>query len=63
MNTKITYDFNKECIKDPTVPQWIVKHMGDTYYVHIIRVSNAKNTKGRLKILPIDGNKLMAKIS
>ena len=59
----ITYSFNKEAIKNPNVPQWIVKHMGNTHYVHLIRVSSYKNTKGRLKLVTTDDGKLMAKIS
>lgn len=32
-NQRIIFHFNKAYLSDPTIPMWIVKHKGVTYYV------------------------------
>lgn len=33
------FHFNKKHIEDPTIPMWVVKCRGDTYYVNHVDVS------------------------
>ena len=57
----IVFHFNKASIGDPTIPMWVVKHKGQTYYVHHMTVEpnvgfstketpDNPHTKGSLKI-------------
>ena len=36
---EIVFHFNKKHIQEPTIPMWVVKCRGDTYYVNHIDVS------------------------
>lgn len=36
---EIVFHFNKKHLEDPTIPMWVVKCRGDTYYVHHVDVS------------------------
>ena len=36
---EIIFHFNKKHLEDPTIPMWVVKCRGDTYYVHHVEVS------------------------
>lgn len=55
----IVVHFNKKHNEDPTIPQWVVKHKGTTYYVKHIEFKNVcfssketpdnAHTKGSLK--------------
>lgn len=36
---EIVFHFNKKHIEDPTIPMWVVKCRGDTYYVNHVDVS------------------------
>ena len=36
---EIVFHFNKKHLEDPTIPMWVVKCRGDTYYVHHVEVS------------------------
>lgn len=36
---EIIFHFNKKHLEDPTIPMWVVKCRGDTYYVHHVDVS------------------------
>ncbi len=33
------FHFNKKHLQDPTIPMWVVKCRGDTYYVNHVEVS------------------------
>ena len=55
------FHFNKASIADPTIPMWVVKHKGNTYYVNHMTVEPGvgfstketpenPHTKGSLKI-------------
>lgn len=55
------FNFNRMCIQDPTVPMWVIKHRGLTYYVDHMDVMPGvgfstketpenPHTKGSLKI-------------
>ena len=55
----IVFHFNKKFLEDNTIPMWVVKHKGETYYVHHMDVKvgfstketpNNEHTKGSLKI-------------
>ncbi len=54
------FHFNKKHLQDPTIPMWVVKCRGDTYYVNYVEVSpgvgfstketpNNPHTKGSIK--------------
>ena len=30
---RIIFHFNKGFLQDPTIPMWVLKHKGETYYV------------------------------
>lgn len=54
----IVFHFNKGHLKDPTIPMWVIKHKGKTYYVdHVIsnvgfstkETPNNSHTKGSIK--------------
>jgi hypothetical protein len=58
---EVVFHFNKMCISDNTIPMWVVKHKGKTYYVDHVDVSSGvgfstketpdnKHTKGSIKI-------------
>ena len=36
---EIVFHFNKKHLQDPTIPMWVVKCRGDTYYVNHVEVS------------------------
>ena len=36
---EIVFHFNKKHLEDSTIPMWVVKCRGDTYYVHHVDVS------------------------
>ncbi len=36
---EIIFHFNKKHLENPTIPMWVVKCRGDTYYVHHVDVS------------------------
>ena len=75
---EVIFHFNKQHLVDPTIPMWVIKCRGDTYYVHHVDVSPGlgfstketpenSHTKGSIKIkgqLAIieENNKLIAKI-
>lgn len=57
---QIVFHFNKKHLQEPTIPMWVVKCRGDTYYVNHIDVSpgvgfstketpNNPHTKGSIK--------------
>lgn len=72
------FHFNKKHLEDPTIPMWVVKCRGDTYYVDHLDVSpgigfstketpNNPHTKGSLKFkgclsLETNNNSITAKI-
>lgn len=35
---EIIFHFNKKHLEDPTIPMWVIKCRGDTYYVHHVEV-------------------------
>ena len=58
---EIIFHFNKKHLEDPSIPMWVIKCRGDTYYVHHVDVSpgvgfstketpNNPHTKGSIKI-------------
>jgi hypothetical protein len=73
--TEIILHFNKMHLQDPTIPMWVIKAKGETYYVHHVDVEagigfstketpDNPHTKGSLKFkgkLEITDN-LMARI-
>ena len=36
---EIVFHFNKKHLENPTIPMWVVKCRGDTYYVNHVEVS------------------------
>ena len=36
---EIVFHFNKKHLEDSTIPMWVIKCRGDTYYVHHVDVS------------------------
>lgn len=58
-NTNIVFHFNKAHLADPTIPMWVIKCEGKTYYVNHIEFENCSfnsketpdnpHTKGSLK--------------
>ncbi len=64
----IVFHFNKMHLQDPSIPMWVVKLKGQTYYVHhldsLIRFSTKEtidnpSTKGSLKFKGIIQIKLI----
>lgn len=58
---EIVFHFNKKHLEDPTIPMWVIKCRGDTYYVHHVDVSTGvgfstketpdnPHTKGSIKL-------------
>lgn len=58
---EIVFHFNKKHLEDPTIPMWVIKCRGDTYYVHHVDVSpgvgfstketpDNPHTKGSIKL-------------
>lgn len=56
----IVFHFNKKYLEDSSIPMWVIKHKGETYYVHHLDVSpgvgfstketpDNPHTKGSLK--------------
>lgn len=76
--TEIIFHFNKKYLEDNTIPMWIVKAKGETFYAHHL-ISNigfsTKETpdnphtkgsikfKGKIKIEPNENGELIAIIS
>lgn len=56
----IVFHFNKGCLSDPSIPMWVIKSEGKTYYVEHVNFKNVTfstketpdnpHTKGSLKI-------------
>lgn len=55
----MVFHFNKKHLEDPTIPMWVVKTRGQTYYVHHVSCSlqwttketpDNSHTKGSIKI-------------
>ena len=66
---ELVFHFNKKHLEDPTIPMWVVKAKGETYYVHHVssdmpwstkETPNNDHTKGSIKFkrchLIIDDN-------
>lgn len=34
----ITFHFNKGSITNPNIPMWVIKHKGNTHYVHHVKI-------------------------
>ena len=58
---EIIFHFNKKHLENSSIPMWVIKCRGDTYYVHHVGVSpgigfstketpNNPHTKGSIKI-------------
>ena len=56
----IVFHFNKKHLQDSTVPMWVIKHKGQTHYVHHVDMSEGvgfstketpdnEHTKGSIK--------------
>jgi hypothetical protein len=72
------FHFNKKHLQDPTIPMWVVKCRGDTYYVDHVDVlpgigfstketPDNPHTKGSIKFkgrlsIGEENNKIIAKI-
>jgi hypothetical protein len=57
-NYPIVFHFNKKHLEDPSIPMWVVKAKGETYYVHHLvsevgfstkETPDNPHTKGSLK--------------
>ena len=75
----IVFHFNKHHLVDPNVPMWVIKHKGNTYYVHHLDMSSgvgfstketpdSDHTKGSLKFkgrlkITNDNNMIIATIT
>ena len=70
---RIVFSFNKAHNADPSIPAWIIKHKGQTYYVNHLESSIGFTTKetpdsdhtkgslqfrGNLEIFEKDGQKI-----
>ena len=42
---RIVFHFNKKYLEDNTIPMWVVKHKGETYYVNHMTVNVGFSTK------------------
>jgi len=78
-NDRIIFHFNKAHLTDQTIPMWVIKHKGLTYYVNHVDVSTGvgfrtketpenEHTKGSIqfkgKLKIIDnGNMIIAEIT
>lgn len=36
---EIIFHFNKKHLENPSIPMWVIKHKGNTHYVHHVNVS------------------------
>lgn len=76
--TEIIFHFNKKYLEDNTIPMWIIKAKGQTFYVHHLIAEIGFSTKetpenphtkgslkfkGRLKIEPNEKGELIATIT
>ena len=34
----ITFHFNKGHLTNPNIPMWVIKHKGETHYVHHVNI-------------------------
>ena len=75
---EIVFHFNKKHLEEPTIPMWVIKCRGDTYYVNHLDVDpgvgfstketpNNISTKGSIKfkaqlIIEEENNLITAKI-
>ena len=75
---EIVFHFNKKHLENPTIPMWVVKCRGDTYYVNHVEVSpgvgfstketpDNPHTKGSIKfkanlMIEEENNIIIAKI-
>jgi len=61
MVNTIIFHFNKKHLEDPSIPMWVIKTKGETYYVHHVNVDKGVgfstketpdnlSTKGSIKI-------------
>ena len=59
--SEIIFHFNKKYLEDNTIPMWVIKTKGETYYVHHVNVDAGvgfstkqtptnEHTKGSIKI-------------
>lgn len=42
---RIVFHFNKKFLEDPSVPMWVIKHKGNTHYVHHVTSHTGFTTK------------------
>lgn len=42
---RVVVHFNKQSIQDESLPEWVVKHKGLTYYCNLVRINVASITK------------------
>jgi hypothetical protein len=42
---RIVFHFNKAFLSDPTIPMWVIKHKGTTYYVNHVDSTVRFSTK------------------
>lgn len=42
---ELVFHFNKAHLSDPTIPMWVIKAKGQTYYVHHVDVDCPFSTK------------------
>ena len=58
--SEIVFHFNKKHLENPTIPMWVIKYKGETFYVHHVDVDkgvgfstketlNNEHTKGSIK--------------
>lgn len=75
---EIIFHFNKKHLEDPSIPMWVIKTRGETYYVDHLEVDKGigfssketpdnPHTKGSLKFkgrlsIENDNNQVIAKI-
>lgn len=47
LKDRVVFHFNKQHLIDSTIPMWVLKHKGNTYYVNHVDVENGVgfNTK------------------
>ena len=76
--TEIIFHFNKKYLEDNTIPMWIVKAKGETFYVHHLishvgfstketpdnsHTKGSLKFKGKLSIEPNERGELIATIT
>lgn len=77
--SEIIFHFNKKHLENPTIPMWVVKSKGQTYYVHHVDVDEGvgfctketpdnPHTKGSIKFkgvlhLVVENDQIIAKIT